>query len=171
MFGLFKKKPVPSGPITFDFDVVIDRPPSEVYRLVDWGDPQNAKRQLGHSVVGRSPHFRLDMTSLPEHEITLDVVEEKPGEVYAYSCDIEPRVGRLETSLERFTFEPVGEGQCLLRLINKATFIDGLNRREFEYEMMLMSVATNDALMKLKVLAEMGLDAAKAVEDATFACT
>ena len=52
MFGWFKKKPVPSGPITFDFDVLIERPPADVYALVDWGDPLNAKRQLGHTVEG-----------------------------------------------------------------------------------------------------------------------
>ena len=169
MFGMFKKKPVPSGPITFDFDILINRAPEDVYRLVDWGDPQNAKRQLGHMVVGRSPHFRLEMTSMPDLEFTLDVIEEKPGETYAYACDIQPRVGRLEASVERFTFEAATGGQCLVRLINQATFIGGMNRRVFEQEMMMMSVATNDALMKLKVLAELGVDAAKAVEDATFA--
>jgi hypothetical protein len=169
MFGMFKKKPVPSGPITFDFDVLIERSPSEVYALVDWGDPRNAKRQLGHFIEGQSPRFHLRMTSMPDLNFTLDVIEEKAGEVYAYACDIEPRVGRLVTSVERFIFEPVGEGHCLLRLINEATFIDGMNRREFEQEMMMMSVATNDGLMKLKVMAELGLDAARTVENATFA--
>ena len=169
MFGMFKKKPVPSGPITFDFDVLIERPPSEVYALVDWGDPRNAKRQLGHSVEGQSPHFHLLMTSMPDLDFKLDVIEEKAGEVYAYSCDIQPRVGRLVTSVERFIFEPVDDGHCLLRLINDATFIDGMTMREFEQEMMMMSVATNDGLIKLKVMAELGLDAARSVENATFA--
>jgi len=49
------------------------------------------------------------------------------------------------------------------------TFIDGMSIGAFEQELMMMSVATNDALMKLKVLAELGLDAAKSVEKATFA--
>ena len=168
MFGWFKKKPVPSGPITFDFDVLIERPPADVYALVDWGDPLNAKRQLGHTVEGESPHYRLGMEVLSDHEIILDVIEEKPGEVYAYNCDISPRVGRLETSVERFTFEPTEDGHCLLRLVNQATFFEGLTRREMEHEMMIMSVATNDALLKLKVLAEFGLEAARSVENATF---
>jgi len=169
MFGMFRKKPVPGGPITFDFDVLIERPPAEVYSLVDWADPRNAKRQLGHSVEGRSPHFRLGMTSMPDLQITLDVIEERANEAYAFACDIRPRVGRLESSVERYSFEAAGEGQCLLRLVNEATFVDGMTHRQFEQEMMMMSVATNDAIMKLKVLAELGLDAAKSVENATFA--
>ena len=169
MFGWFKKKPVPSGPITFDFDVLIERPPADVYALVDWGDPLNAKRQLGHTIEGQSPRYRLGMEVLADHEITLHVVEEKPGEVYAFACDIQPRVGRLETSIERYTFEATEDGHCLLRLINEATFFDGMTRRQFDHEMMMMSVATNSALIKLKVLAELGLEAAKSVENATFA--
>ena len=168
MFGMFKK-PAPSGPMTFDFDVLIERPPAEVYALVDWADPRNAKRQLGHSVEGQSPRFHLRMTSMPDLDFTLDVIEERPGEVYAYACDIQPRVGRLVTSVERFLFEPVDDGHCRVRLINEATFIDGMTMRQFEQEMMMMSVATNDGLIKLKVMAELGLDAAKSVENATFA--
>ena len=168
MFGMFKKKPVPSGPITFDFDVLIERPAADVYALVDWGDPRNAKRQLGHSVEGQSPLFHLRMSSMPDLDFTLEVLEEKAGEVYAYACDIQPRVGRLVTSVERFIFEPAADGHCLVRLINEATFIDGMTRREFEQEIMMMSTATNDGLIKLKVIAEMGLEAAKAVENATF---
>jgi len=171
MFGMFRKKPVPSGPITFDFDVLIERAPVEVYALVDWASPLNAKRQLGHSIEGQSPHFHLRMSSMPDLDFALHVIEEKAGAVYAYACDIQPRVGRLVTSVERFIFEPVDGGLCRLRLINEATFIDGMSRREFEQEMMMMSVATNDGLLKLKVMAEIGLEAAKAVENATFACT
>lgn len=168
MFGLLKKRPVPSGPIPFDFDVLIDRPAAEVYKLVDWADPLNAKRQLGHFVEGQSPHFRLTITSMPEHLFTCQVIEERPGEIYAFACDIQPRVGRLQYNTERYSFEAVGEGQCLLRLINEVTFIDGMSSGEFEQELMMMSIATNDAIMKLKVLAELGLDAAKSVENATF---
>ena len=169
MFGMFNKKPVPNGPITFDFDVLIGRAPADVYALVDWADPRNAKRQLGHTVEGRSPHFLLRMTSMHDLDFKLEVIEEKPSEIYAYACDIQPRVGRLVTSVERFIFEPVNDGQCLVRLINEATFIDNMTRRQFEQEMMMMSTATNDGLIKLKVIAEMGVDAAKAVEGASFA--
>lgn len=168
MFSLFKKKPVPSGPIPFDFEVLIDRPAAEVYPLVDWADPRNAKRQLGHVVEGNSPQFRLRMESMPDLHFTLHVTEERPGEVYAFTCDIQPRVGRLQSNTERYTFEAVNDQQCLLRLVNEVTFIDGMSIGEFEQELMMMSVATNDAIMKLKVMAEMGVDAAKSVENATF---
>ena len=173
MFGMFKKKPVPGGPITFDFDVMVESPPADVYALVDWANPRNAKRQLGHSVTGQSPHFELGMKALANHQITnhqitFEVLEETPDQVYAFTCDIQPRVGRLVASTERYTFEDAGDGKCMLRLFNEATFIEGMSHREFEQEMIKMSVATNDAIMKLKVLAELGLEAAKSVEYATF---
>lgn len=169
MFGMFKGRPVPSGPIPFDFDVLIERPAAEVYPLVDWADPRNAKRQLGHKVEGQSPDFVLHIASMPDHCFALGVTEEKKDEVYAFACDIQPRVGRLKSNHERYSFEAVNETQCLLRLVNEVTFIDGMTMEEFEQELMIMSVATNDALMKLKVHAELGLEAAKAVENASFA--
>lgn len=168
MFGFLKKQPVPSGPIPFDFEMLIDKPVAEVYALVDWADPGNAKRQLGHRVEGQAPAFVLHLDSMPEHRFFLELTEEKKDEAYAFTCDIQPRVGRLESSHERYTFEPVGETQCLLRLMNEVTFIDGLTMKEFEHELMMVSVACNNALVKLKIHAELGLDAAKAAEDGIF---
>ena len=168
MFGFSKKQRAPSGPIPFDFDVLIDKPTCEVYPLVDWADHRNAKRQLGHVVEGQSPDFVLHIASMPDHRFTLGITEEEKDKSYAFSCDIQPRVGRLKANHERYSFEAVSESQCLLRLVNEVTFIDGMTMAEFEQELMIMSVATNDALMKLKVLAELGIDAAKAVENATF---
>ena len=46
MFGLFKKKKASAGPITLSFAVDIDRPAEEVYPLIDWADPDNAKKAL-----------------------------------------------------------------------------------------------------------------------------
>jgi hypothetical protein len=168
MFGMFKNQPVPSGPMTFDFDILIDRPVSDVYPLVDWADPRNAKRQLGHQVEGESPTFVLTLSFMPEHRFNLTVTEEKKDEVYAFDCDIQPRVGRLEASSERYTFEPAGEGQCLLRLIVEATFIDGMTTRDLEEELMMVSVACNNTLAKLKIHAEHGLTAAQNAEHVTF---
>jgi len=168
MFGIFKKQPVPSGPIPFDFDILIDKPVSEVYPLVDWADPRNAKRQLGHVVEGQSPAFVLHLSSMPENRFALEVTEEKKDEAYAYRCDIQPRVGRLESSHERYTFESVGDTQCLLRLVVEATFIERMTMAEFEEELMMVSVACNNSLAKLKIHAEHGLAAAQNAEHITF---
>lgn len=168
MFGLFKRRPVQSGPITFDFDILIERPVEEVYPLIDWADPRNAKRQLGHKVEGDGSRLVLTMAEMPEHRFNFDITEAKPNEVYAYSCDIQPRVGRLAHGHESYSFERTEEGHCLLRLVNTVQFVDGLSKRELEHEMMVMSVATSDALAKLKIMAELGFDAAKAVENASF---
>ena len=168
MFGMFEKQPAPSGPITFDFDILIDKPVSDVYPLIDWSAVRNAKRQLGHAVEGQSPAFVLTLSFMPENRFVLDVTEEKTDEVYAYSCDIQPRVGRLEASHERYTFEPVGDAQCLLRLVVEATFIEGMTMAQYEEELMLVSTSCNNALVKLKIHAEQGLAAAQNAEHMTF---
>ena len=82
MFGLFKPKPAPEGPIKLTFSVLVERPPADVYPLIDWADPRNAKRQLGHSVAaidGSSSHFRLIMTEMPEHNFDMKVSDATPG--------------------------------------------------------------------------------------------
>jgi hypothetical protein len=165
MFGLFKRKTVSPGPIPFDFEIVIERPVADVYALIDWADPKNAKRQLGHRVEGEHPNYVLTINSMPDHRFVLDVTEAVAGEVYAFDCDIQPRVGRLKHSSERYTFEATGEGHTLLRLVNEAEFNEGLTIRQLEQEMMMMAVATNDSLAKLKILAEQGAEAGKSVEN------
>jgi uncharacterized protein YndB with AHSA1/START domain len=129
MFGLLKSKPAPEGPVEFDLAVEVDRPAAEVYPLIDWADPRNAKRELGHRVDGidgQRDRFRLTMTEMPDHRFDLTVTEVVPGQTYAFTCDIAPRVGRLVSTAERYSFEPIGGERCKLRLTTVATFNNGL---------------------------------------------
>lgn len=167
MFGLFKPKKAPEGPITLSFAVEVDRPVEEVYPLIDWADPRNAKRQLGESVepIEGSPNlFRLIMSGMPEHDFDMLVTEATPPHSYRYSTDISPRVGRLEASEEHYELEPAGENQCQLSLTIAATFRPGLTEKEFKEEALMIGVACHNALLKLKAHAEGGVDAVRALE-------
>lgn len=167
MFGLFKKKPAPEGPVEIGLSILVERPPSDVYPLIDWADERNAKRQLGNEVsaLDGSPNaFRLIMTEMPEHNFDMLVSEATPHSSYRYTTDINPRVGRLEASEEHYRIEPADDGQCELSLSISATFRPGLNIDEFKQEVVMVSVACRNALLKLKAHAEGGVEAVHALD-------
>lgn len=168
MFDRLRKRES-SGPILFELDLLIERPVEEVYPLVDWADSRNARRQLGDGVEGDGRRFVLTMTDMPDLRFHLDVSEARPSEVYAYTCDIRPKVGKLDFTSERFEFEHVDQDHCLIRLRNEAKFVDGLTAVEMKHELWMMTMASNDALLKLKVMAELGVNAARALENKTDA--
>ena len=167
MFHFFKPKPAPQGPIEFVGEVVIEKPAEEVYALLDWADPGNAQRQLGNEVTaaGAPDQFRMIMVELPDHLVEMIVTEAVPHSTYGFTINIAPMVGRLVTSHERYSLEPLDGGTCRLTLINTVTLADGMGDEELEYEVTLMSVASHNALAKLKIHAEQGVEAVKAVED------
>ena len=172
MFERFKKRKRAAGdPITLSFAVDIDRPAAEVYALIDWSDPRNAKRQLGDSVeaIDGSPNvFRLVMSDMPEHSFDMLVAEAVPNRAYRYSTDINPRVGRLEASEELYELEPSGEAECQLSLTIAATFQPGLTEEEFRQEVMMVGVACHNALLKLKAHAEDGVEGVRALEEQLY---
>ena len=62
--------------------------------------------------------------------------------------------------------EPIGEDRCKLRLTTVATFQSGLTMKIFEQELAMMTVACQRGLIKLKVHAELGVEAVRAVDSA-----
>jgi len=167
MFEFLKSKPAPSGPVEFELAVDVGRPAAEVYALLDWADPRNAKRQLGHSIApidGDPARYRLVMTEMPDHRFDMTIIEAVPHRSYVFSTDIQPRVGRLESDEERYSIEALGEDRCKLKLVTVAEFQDGLSMKQFEQELAMMTLACQRALIKLKLHAEQGLDALRALE-------
>ena len=165
MFSFLKRKPAPEGPVTFEVAIEVDRPASEVYPLLDWTDRRNAKRELGHRIEpldgGR---FRLILTEMPEHRFDMTILEAVPDRAYAFSTDVQPRVGRLESDEEHYSLEPIGDGRCKLKLVTVAEFKRGLSMKQYEQELAMMTVACQRALIKLKLHAEQGVDAVRALE-------
>ena len=167
MFGLFKKQMAPEGPVQFEAAVEVERPAADVYALIDWADPRNAKRQLGHDIIpldGDPKRFRLVMSEMPGHRFDMTVLKEVPGQAYTFETDIQPRVGRLESDEERYSLEPLGDDRCKLNLTCVVNFQRGLTMKQFERELAMMSLACQRAVIKLKLHAEEGLEALQALE-------
>jgi hypothetical protein len=167
MFGFRKPTPAPEGPVQIKVAVEVEKPAAEVYALVDWADARNAKRELGHRVEpieGRPGDYCLTLTEMPEHRFDMTVIESVQDRAYAFSTDIVPRVGRLEASEEHYSFEPSGDDRCKVTLTMVATFRAGLDMDEFEEEVMMVGLACQRGILKLKVHAEEGAEAVKAFD-------
>lgn len=171
MFGFLKRKRAPEGPVQFEVAVEVDQSASAVYPLLDWSDPQNAKRQLGHKVEqmdGQPDRFRLVLNEMPDHRFDMTVSKAVTNQAYVFSTVIQPRVGRLESDEEHYSLEPLGEDRCRLKLTTTATFKSGLTMKQFEQELAMMTVACQRALVKLKAHAEHGVEAVKVLDSAFY---
>ena len=168
MFDIFKRKTVePDGPFEFEHSIEIDRPAAEVYALIDWADRRNAKRTLGNKVeqVGTSPdRFRMTLDLVPGHLFEMIVTEATPSRTYAFENEITPPPGRLASSHETYTLEPLGEESCRLGLVVAAWFTGGLSAETLVSEAIVMSMSCGNALAKLKIQAEDGVEAVHRIE-------
>lgn len=173
MLGFLKRKVEPLGPFGFGHSVAIDLPAAEVYALLDWADPRNAKRALGNKVeqVGTSPdRFRMLLDMVPGHVFEMIVTDAVPGESYAFESEITPPPGRLVACHETYTIEPLDEQSCVLTLLVSATFVGGLSNEDAAMEVMMMTVSCGNALEKLKIQAEQGVEAVHAIEAMQMDC-
>jgi hypothetical protein len=137
MFGFLKSKADPVGPFEFGHTVDIERPAPDVYALVDWADPRNAKRALGNKVeqVGTSPdRYRMRLDLLPDHVFEMIVTEVVPGQIYAFKNESTPSVGKLVGSHETYRVEPLDEESCRLHLLVSASFVGGMSDRALARE-------------------------------------
>lgn len=170
MFGLFKPKRAPEGPVEFTSSVEIDQPPAEVYALIDWADPHNAKRATGNTITaieGKPGRFDMVMSFMPDLTFEFLVTEAIPHTRYAFGCVIQPGCGNLAHSHESYEFEALGPDRCRVTLHTSTTFVEGLRMREFTDEVAAMAASVQSALQKLKLQAELGSEVAKALEENT----
>jgi hypothetical protein len=171
MFGLLKRKAEPFGPCEFEHKIEIERPAEEVYALIDWADPRNAKRALGNKVEQLAPdRFRLHLDMVPGHRFEMIVTEAVPGQSYAYDAEITPPVGRLVSCSEAYTVEPLGEASCRLALTVTAWIIGGMSEEDMAMEIMMMGTSGQNAVAKLKIQAEQGVEAVHAIEAQQMDC-
>lgn len=172
MMEWFRPRMAPEGPVTFDFDTRIAAPVAEVYPLLDWADERHVRRQLGDRVelIGHGPErYRLHFGPMPDHEFVMTLVEADPPATYVYETHVEPRVGRLVATRERYTLEPDGPHACELRLINEVIFDQPMLLRDYRDQLSLMASATSSALAKIRLFAEQGAEAVRALEEASNA--
>jgi hypothetical protein len=167
MFGFLKPRMAPEGAVQFDLHAEIERPAQEVYPLLDWADERNAKRALGNRVerIGSSPdRFRLLLDLVPGHAFEMTVTEAVPGEHYAFESTVTPWIGQLVSGHEAYRLERVGERSCRICLTMTATFVSGMRMKAFERELATMTTACGNALAKLKMQAEQGVEAVREIE-------
>lgn len=171
MFGLFKSKRVPQEPVEIAAGVEIARSVEDVYALIDWADPLNAKRQTGNRVErlpGDRDKYVMTMPTLPDLKFHLDVIEAEPSRLYVYDCVVEPGIGNLVSTRESYELEAREDGGCVVVMVTEALFADGLREREFANEVAMMSAGVQSSVQKLKLIAEHGAEVAAAVEDRTL---
>ncbi|MCL6250154.1 hypothetical protein M3P36_03710 [Altererythrobacter sp. KTW20L] len=169
MFGFLKSKPAPEGPVTIDFDIEIGCAAEDVYALIDFADPRNAKKQVGTVEPTGNNTFRMELDLVPDMVFDLRVTEAARPQVYAFDTRIAPQAGRLTHSHERYEIKLVDRNSCILRLITDVTFEKGMTMRQFEEEVTMMSRAVHNALLKLKIHAEKGVDVVRQIERAQIA--
>ncbi|QUL38237.1 hypothetical protein [Erythrobacter sp. JK5] len=170
MFGLFKPKLAPEGPVEFSADVEIGKPAGEVYALIDWADDRNAKRATGNMVrqIPATPdRFEMVMEFMNDLTFEFAVTEAEPHRVYAFDCVIRPQVGNMKHNHERYEFEQLGPDKCRVTVTTKTTFVEGLRMRDFTCEVATIAASVQSSLQKLKLQAELGPEVAKALEENT----
>lgn len=167
MLDFFKPRRLPEGPYQFVGAVEIERPAAEVFPLIDLADARYAKRQLGEqveAVEGKPGNWRMILGEVPDLVFELAETERMDGAWIGFDCLVTPRVGRLAASHEFYTLEQLGPQACRLELVNTVTFSGKLRPKAFEHETVMMTVAVHNALAKLKLHAEGGVAAVRAVE-------
>jgi hypothetical protein len=167
MFGFLKPRRLPEGPYQFVGALEIERPAEHVFPLIDLADPRYAKRQLGESVEeveGRPGTYRLVLGEIPDLAFELTVTEREPQSSIGFACTIAPRVGRLGASHELYRLEPLGPDRCRLELVNTVTFSGRLSEHALVEETTMLTVSVHNALAKIKLHAEGGVAAVRAVE-------
>lgn len=165
MFGLFKRKPAPEGPVQVMATIDVGVSAAEFFDLLDFASPNNAKTQLGHSVDSfGADQYVLVMNFLPDHHFEVTVEERSAPQRYAYRCPIPPGIGPLLWTREEFDIEPTGAGSCTVHSLTTGEFAAGLSMREYKQEVAKLGLAVQNSIMKLKIHAERGIDEVKAFE-------
>ncbi len=169
MFGLFKPKMAPEGPVEVDMDIEIERPAGEIYPLVDFGDPRNHKAAVGTITRTGDNTFDMVLDMLPDLTFPITEIEAQPGRSYTIESVLPEELGaRLYKTVERTEIEPLGDDRC--RVISKVTAtFHPMKLKDYEHEVAMIAAGCHNALAKLKVHAEQGVDVIREIEAAQTA--
>ena len=163
MFGLFKPKMAPEGPVEIEMSVEIERSAQDVYAMIDFGDPRNYKAEVG-TITRTGPNsFDMVLDMLPD--LTFPLVERaaEPHRVYEIESVLPEGLGRLHKTIERTTIEPLGPGRCKVTANTQATF-HPMKLKYFQHEIAMIATACNNSIEKLKIHAEHGVEVIREIE-------
>jgi hypothetical protein len=166
MFQFLRPKRTQFGPVDFHDAIIIEQPAETVYALLDWASPRNVYRARGGHVAqieSEADRFRLVVTEIPDVTFEMTVTAAVPHSAYSFMTVATPKLGRMVGAHEQYSLEALGPGSCRLRLVNTITFVR-MRPEEFGQEQLMVSAACHNALAKLKIQAEQGVEALKAVD-------
>lgn len=169
MFGFNKKKRLIEGPIDFTAEVEIGCPAAVVFPLIDLSDPRFRHAQTGaqvRRVEGLDNRYEMIVEGFDDAVFQFNVLMREPNARYAIEARMEPQLFALVKSIETYAIQPIGDNACRVILTTSATFDDDLSDEDIAGEMAMMSQAVMAEMEKLKVLAEGGVEALKAMEEA-----
>lgn len=168
MFGFNKKKRLIENPVTFEAEVEIQKPASEVFALVDLANPKSQLAQQGADVKkhdGEEGRYTVALAEMDDVTFNFRVTERVEGAKHTLECVMEPQMFALVHSQETHTIEAKGESACRVTLKTVAKFDGALSDPEMAGEIAIMSEAVTRDLEKLKLLAEEGIEAVQAFEE------
>ncbi|MFB0612159.1 hypothetical protein [Aurantiacibacter poecillastricola] len=164
MFGWFKRRKAPEGPIEVELDLEIERPACEVYPLVDFADPRHHKAEVGTITRTAERSFDLVVDMLPDLTFPVEELAASPDRVYSYKSILPVELGTpLLYTIETYWLEPAGENRCKVTFSLVGHFRP-MTMKEYRLEVARIAAASNNTLAKLKIYAEQGVEAIRAIE-------
>ena len=159
LFGLVGERS-PAEPVHFEQTIRIAARPGDLFPLVDWGNQEHLWRQRGHRVTQQEDGaYLLRISSLPGTRFEIRVVRDDRPNSYVYESVTTPMIGKLIGSHEEYRFEQLEGDLCRVTLAVDARFVPGLRPRVWRFEQEKMHISLHNALAKLKLMAEEGIEA------------
>lgn len=165
MFGWFARKTREPTVVEMISEVEIEASCKDVFASLDLHSETNRYRARGwrmKAVEGEAGTFHAVNPEMPELEFYFTSLERSPGVRLAMSTRFAEGVvvGSVMKGESCYTLTPLGDGRCSVELREKTTLVAGLTKKRLAEEEMMLTIAVNDDLMRLKALIEQGADAA-----------
>mgnify|MGYP001263061169 CR=1 FL=1 len=164
MFGLFKPKMAPEGPVEIEMDMEIERSAEDIYAMVDFGDPRHHKAAVGTITRTGDKTFQLVVDMLPDIVFPIVELEAVPHSSYIIESVLPDDLdGRLHKTVESIAIEPLEPDRCKVTASTLAYF-HPMKLKHFDMEVAMITMACNNSLVKLKIHAEEGVDTIRDIE-------
>lgn len=164
MFGMFKPKMAPEGPVEIEMDCEIERPASEVYAMIDFGDPRHHKAQVGTITRTGEQTFDMVLDMLPDLTFPIVELEAIPTRSYIFESVLPEEVGgRLQKTVEGCEIEPLGPDRCKV-IAKTLAYFHPMKLKHYDMEVAMIAMACNNSLVKLKIHAEEGVETIREIE-------
>lgn len=164
MFGWFKPRMAPEGPVEIRAEVEIERPAEEFYAMIDFGDPQHYKNDVGTVTRTGEKSFVMTLDMLPDLTFPITELHADPGRSYMFESVLPAELdARLHKTVEQLDIEPLGENRCKAITTTLAHF-HPMKMKHYDVEVAMIATSCNNSLAKLKIHAEQGVETIREIE-------